>query len=224
MSYPVLDTQHAAEAKALLTDHYRNQVVIPALLQALMGPIQTLENAFWDIINKSLLVNSPTGDQLNAIGKLVGAQRFALNDTDYLAKVILQIRVNRSQGLARDVIDVATLALRGVSIPNYVEPVLTIPQSGISPTSGQPIYGPVVDQNACYIVECKNLTSPNQVAALLGKTRSLGVYGVLDYTTWAPGNDFTLASIQPGSSAGQGGWGSVYTGSVGGKLSAGAVT
>lgn len=226
MAYPTVDNNHNTEAQALFTDHYRNQVVIPALLKGYMAKVQELETVFWSIINSFLLANNPTGDQLNSIGSIVGAPRGSLNDADYLAAIRLQIRVNRSQGLANDIIAVGSLACGTTgTYHNYVE---NDPQTAtayqnplfvhIFTTYNSAIYG------ASYVVELLQLPSPLIVAGQLAQTRAVGVYGVLHYTTWAPGNDFLFISRYGGKPAGQGAWGSRYTGSVGGNLVAAAVT
>jgi len=227
MAYPTLDTNHVAEATALLTDHYRTKVVIPKLLQCYMNRLQELEGVFWDIINKMLLANSPVGDQLNKLGNIVGAVREpGMSDADYLQAVKIQIRVNRSQGLSEDVIQVATLALNGASIPLYVDVSASGPItiSWVDPASFIFVRPPkyTINQGAAFSLDCSNLQAPNNIARLLGDTRSVGTYGELHYTTWADGNDFEFGSVYS-SAAGQGTFGSVYTTSVGGLLAAGAV-
>lgn len=201
MTYPTLDTTHNAEAQALLTDHYRNKVVIPGLLASYMASIQTLENVFWDIINKFLLVNKPVGDQLNSIGSIVGANRGSLSDADYLNAVIIQIRVNRSQGLCEDIIKIATLAMSAAGSPG-------LPQYLDAPP-------------AAWILEVLNYPSPNVLAKLLSHARSVGTRGMLHYSTWTNGNNFKFTSRY--KDVHEGAWGSRYTNTVGSLLVAGAL-
>ena len=196
--YPTVDNSHAAEAQALFTDHYRNQLVIPALMKSFMVPIQELEGVFWDIINKFLLANNPVGDQLNKLGSIVGCQRLpGQSDADYLLAVRLQIRINRSMGLSEDVIQVATIA-----------------------TGEKPLY---VDLDwAGFIVQELDMTiNPNVLASELSATRSAGTYGNLIYTTWADGDDLVWGSVYS-AATGENGFGSVYDGTVGGLMAAGA--
>lgn len=200
MAYPTVDNKHTAEALALFTEHYRNKINITGIMKALTPSIQELEGVFWDIINKFQLVNNPTGDQLNALGRLVGAPRGSLNDADYLAAVRLQIRVNRSQGLSEDVIQVATLALAGNGLPQYLD---------------MPI--------AQFLVECNNLPSPNVVAKQLSQCRSLGTRGVLHYTVWPDGTGNGDLGLSSEYAAAFGGLlDSRYGGAQGGTLVASA--
>jgi hypothetical protein len=195
MAYPTVDNNHAAEAQALLTDHYRNQTVVPALLASFMPSVQALENTFWQIINSFLLANTPTGDQLNALGGIVGASRGSLDDADYFKKVLLQIRVNRSQGLSEDIIQVATIYLNGQTpLPLYLD----MP-------------------NASFLVEISNLPSPYVLQALLPAVRSVAIYGELRYSTWSEAEDQQFANDSEADGVGT--WDPYpYTGTSGGMM------
>lgn len=195
--YPTKDTTHADEALAFLTDHYKGKIVIEGLLKAFAKPIQDLEDAIWDVVESFYLTKPPVGDQLDKIGTIVGAPREGLNDADYLAKVKIQIRVNRSAGLSEDILQVVFLAL-GHKADTYLD---------------MPV--------AQFLVETWDYLMPNTLAGLLGHVRSVGTRGVLHYTTWADGSDFEWDSVLD-TSAGELGWGSVYTSTVGGLMSAGS--
>lgn len=188
MAYPTQDFVHQAEQIALLTDHYRAATNVNGILNALAPSVQAIENMFWSIINSFLLANSPTGDQLNSLGSIVGAQRGYLNDADYLAAVLLQIRVNRSQGLSEDIIDISTLS---GSTPSYLD----------YPTE------------CAFLVENLNLPSPLVTANMLTQARSVGIYGVMHYSTWPNGGNFKFVSRYGGASD-EGGWSSRYGGAT----------
>lgn len=194
--FPTHDTAHAAEGAALFTDHYRGKKVVGGLTQAYLNQIQKLEDAIWGVINGFLLATPPVGQQLDFIGELVGQPRGNLSDAAYLLAIRVRIRVNRSQGTSEDVIQVASL-FEGVSVA-YLD---------VYPAS--------------FLVEILNDANALVLADLLSETRSAGTYGVLDYTTWATGNDFMWGSVTS-ASAGQGTWGSVTSPSTGGLLAAGA--
>lgn len=120
--YPTQDTTHAAEGLALRTDHYKNAVVMGGILKSFLNRVQDLENSIWQVVNAFLLVNSPTGDQLNALGILVGQARLGLSDAQYLWAIRLRIRANRSQGRAEDLISLAVLMLAGLGVtPQYLD-------------------------------------------------------------------------------------------------------
>lgn len=109
MSIPAVDNNHLAEGLAKLTEVFKKQPVIKAVLTEYLRPFQEIETLFWSIINSRILDNNPTGDQLDQIGGLVGEERLGRTDTVYLTAIKLRIRVNRSQGRAEDIIQIANL-------------------------------------------------------------------------------------------------------------------
>lgn len=193
--YPSKNLAHETEAVEFLTDHYRNKINIPGLVKAFARQCQTLENVIWDVIEKFYLANNPVGDQLDALGSIVGVARQGANDATYLQLVKVQIRINRSQGVVEDILQV--LNLLGAT-PHYVEQFLP-------PWSGS------------FLVECWNLASPVFVARQLTRCRSGGTYGELHYSTWPDGSDFEFVSRNV-SLTGEGTWGSRYSASTGGPM------
>jgi hypothetical protein len=197
VAFPVLDTTHAQEQLSLLTDHYKGQPVVQGILNAVAPEIQAIETMFWQIINDFLLVNVPTGDQLNAIGSIVGAQRGFLNDAQYYQLILIQIAVNASQGLCNDIIKIATIAEQHYGpLPQYLD----------------------VNQRG-FIIECTNLPYPEVIWPELSAARSIATYGSFHYTTWPDGNDFVFTSSYD-AAVGEGGFGSVYSSTTGGLMSA----
>ena len=102
--------------------------------------------------------------------------------------------MNRSNGLAEDVIQVLKLAT-GIS-----QFYLDAPPAG-------------------FIVEVFNNPSPAFLASIMTQVRSAGTYGVFHYTTWSPGNDFKFVSNYGGTPEGL--WGSHYSPAIGGLFVAG---
>lgn len=199
MSFPVEDANHVAEGLKLLTDHYRNKTVIPGVLSAFLARCQEIEDMLWGVIEAGLISTPPTGDALTRLGGIVGLPRDTADDAEFLSEIILQIRVNRSQGVASDVVDVATLAAGAASM-FYTE------------------------INDSFLVEMFDIstaliTAPTSLEKFLKRTRPPGVRGVLAFTNWPTGNDFIWGSVYS-ASAGQGGWGSVYDVGLGGLFGA----
>lgn len=200
--YPSLDSSHVAEGLALFTDHYKSATVLQGIETSLLQSIQTLENTFWDIINKSLLANVPTGDQLQKLGRLVGATYTGQSDADFLAEIYIQIRVNRSAGLSEDIIQIASVSAHTGPAPDYLD---------------YPGF-------ASFLIELWNVGSPLTLVAHLTQARSVGTRGVLHYSTWVDGNDFEFASSHVSGETGagpEGGWSSRYATSIGGLMVAG---
>lgn len=198
---PVPDTRHVAEGVALLTSQYNSQPVIAGLTTALMLRLQAIENSFWDLIAAVQLSNHPHDptqqwDILDRLGSIVGAPRNGMADVDYLAYIKLQAHVNQDRGNPEDIL--ALGRLMSAIPPIYLE----------MPT-------------AAFYLGAFNITPTSwpEFTGLLKQIRPAGVYALLLYTTWAPGND-AIWSSRYTASAGQGVWGSRYGGVTGGKLAA----
>lgn len=82
-----------------------------ALFVAIAREIQELENMFWDVISKRMLDNA-TGAQLRVLGRIVGQADPGLGEDVFRMLIRVRIRINRSVGLLRDLLEV--LQLMGV--------------------------------------------------------------------------------------------------------------
>ncbi len=111
---PVVDNAHVTEGVGLLTSRYKNLPNTSGLVKALMLRMQEAEGQLWSLINGVQLSNHPMAGGpwsiLDQLGALVGAARNGMNDVDYLAAIKLEIRANRSNGLAEDIIQIMHLA------------------------------------------------------------------------------------------------------------------
>lgn len=114
---PTVDNSHVDEGQALITSHYAKLVVVPGIIKALMLRFQQIEDAYWSLLNGFQLASHPMGGGpwsiLDQIGAIVGIARNGLTDVDYLAAIRLKIRINRSRGLAEDIIQIAALVVTG---------------------------------------------------------------------------------------------------------------
>jgi hypothetical protein len=118
MAVPTQDTTHVAEAAALLIEQYKNTTVVGGFAAVFARQIQTLENAVWSVLNSLPLSAQPLGgptnwDILDKIGAIVGIPRNGLADIPYLAAIKIKIRINRSDGLAEDIIQITALLFTG---------------------------------------------------------------------------------------------------------------
>ena len=183
--FPAQDQNYVSEGLALLTDHYRSKIVIPALIAVYLRRIQELETIFYQIINGQLLANGPTGDQLTKLARLVGLQRDTGNDTQLLAEVKLTIRTLISQGGSNDVIAVAGIAAQGTGSPivYYETPVASFGVEVLNLLSGV-------------------VSAPQSLAHFIFRAKSVGTRGVLVYTTWPSGNDLEWCSSTNAASGG----------------------
>lgn len=188
---PTQDTAHVTEATALLTDHFRGKPNVQMLLAALVSPVQDLENAAWDVLQKRLLNANASGVVLDWYGDLVGQPRGTLGDADYLVAIQIRIMANRSSGRAEDIIQIATaLATMSSSLPsNYVEA-----------------------WPAGFLVEVWNLASPAAAQSVLVSARPPGVLAVMHYSTWPAANVLRWRSRYATGTNTQGVWQSRYGG------------
>ena len=206
MPVPTVDNNTVAEGAALLTSHYADPVATPVVtgvVKALMLALQESENATWSIINGMQLTNLPMGggpwnveDQLGALVDAPG--RNGMNDTDYLAVIKIQIRVNISRGLAEDINAIATLILpagfKYVEWPGSVA-AFELDLTAITPTTAAVL----------------------ALQANLGAARSAGTGGAIRYATSAT-TLITWASVHGGVTGH--GFGSHYGGAANNALAA----
>jgi hypothetical protein len=86
---------------------------ITLLLRAIVGSVQTLEDAFQQLLTERG-VDTAVGAQLDVLGRIVGQERAGMLDDDYRRLVRARISVNRSKGTIADVISVADLIVDDV--------------------------------------------------------------------------------------------------------------
>lgn len=107
---PAKVTSHPTEALALLTDKWKGKPVVEGILAALVTPFDSLESSTWDVIEKRVLSHPDcVGVWLDMFGKVVGEERLGRDDVRYKAAIAVRIRVNKSEGRAVDVIEVALM-------------------------------------------------------------------------------------------------------------------
>lgn len=164
MASATQETQHSAKALARFTEQWKNKPVVNGIVKAVCGPVQTLENAVFDVIVNRLLANA-VGVQLDSLGALVGEARENRIDADYKPAITIRIRVNRSQGKAEDILQVMTLAMQGAPFL-YHETEVDNPAAA---------FEVVISNVAASLVRA--------LVRLLGETRSAGTRGVLVSTT-----------------------------------------
>lgn len=103
MSYTLITT-HVSDAQNRLLYEYHDAININNLISAIVGPIQNLENAL-QAFDTTRSINDAQGVQLDNLGKIVGVARTpGQTDASYVLSIYGQIGVNRSTGLAEDVI------------------------------------------------------------------------------------------------------------------------
>jgi hypothetical protein len=198
MAVPTQYTNHVTDGLAHFTDGFKDPLKVP-ILQGLtsvyLRQIQYLENVVWQIVLGRMLANTPTGDMLTQLGKLVGQPRGSYNDANLLVAVELRIMANRSNGTAPDILAMA-VALSPLWAYWEVHPM-------------------------GFAVGLWNIASPDLAQDVLTEAKPGGYYGLVVYTTWSDGNDFGFTSHYD-STQGEAGFGSIYDSGVSGGLLASA--
>ena len=90
-------TDYEQEGLSRLPAQFQGKPRIEAILGAVLGEIQALEDAHWQLFVERRL-DIATGEALDQIGRLVGEPRVGLPDADYRLRIRLRIHRNVSRG------------------------------------------------------------------------------------------------------------------------------
>lgn len=164
MPVPTQDTNHVAEGQALLTSHYKNAAVVDGILKALLLRLQAKENDLYALLDDIQLSNHPLAGGpwqiLDQLGAIVGVKRLGRSDADYLAAIKVKIRINRSHGLAEDIIQITALVIAGAIYREWYPAAFEVEGDDISASVA------------------------NALITYLGEARSTGTAGYLRFSTW----------------------------------------
>jgi hypothetical protein len=184
MPVPTQDFNHVVEGQGLLTEHFKRAPVVLGILRALLLRLQDKENDLYLLLNAVQLANHPLPGGpwqiLDQLGAIVGIKRDGRNDADYLAAIKIKIRINRSHGLAEDIIDITALVVAAFTYREWYP--------------------------AAFEVEALDIAAPVALAltTYLGEAKSAGVAGFLRYSTWASPPGIIMFSSTLGGITGAG--------------------
>lgn len=105
-----LATGHVADALDRLRAQFREKPNIETLLAILVGPIQSTEDAFQQLLNERS-IDTAIGVNLDNIGLIVGQLRNGYADDDYRRLVRARIATNMSDGSIERMIKIARLVI-----------------------------------------------------------------------------------------------------------------
>lgn len=97
---------HQGEAESRLLAQFDDAPKLHALVRALVAPLQTLEQAAFEVLS-AFDVESARGAQLDVVGGLIGESRQGRSDTAYRAYVKARILANSSDGSAGTIYAIA---------------------------------------------------------------------------------------------------------------------
>lgn len=128
MAIPARVSTHTSDAISRLISQFRDpKPVLHGMIASYVDQLQELEGVLWDVINHRLLDPAPgesvgaEGVQLDVLGKIVGAPRLGLSDNAYRSAIKLKIRVNRSRGSSKDLLEILRLAMPQPKVFDYQE-------------------------------------------------------------------------------------------------------
>lgn len=188
---------NVAEDLERLTSAYKDKPVIRGLLAIALARHQALEDVAWQVLITRLFGRTPpvpvvddpgccecpvdtegaeeaevvldgANAQLDTIGKIVGEPRYGRDDAAYLVALRARILVNKSKGLAKNLVEIAARSVPAGIVPTYEE------------------FYP-----AAFQVTAINVPGFRWLGDALGDARHGGVYGVLRASSWeaaTPGN------------------------------------
>lgn len=98
---------HVGQGLGLAISQYRGRPIFAAWTASYLAQVQELEDAIYGVILRRC-VDRATGEALDFIGRLVGEERLGRTDDVYRLFVTARIRINRSHGRVRDLLEVYT--------------------------------------------------------------------------------------------------------------------
>lgn len=99
----------SVEGLSRLLEQYKGKPAFEALLKIYLDSIQEFEDAVF-AVRLSMMLDSAVGEQLDFLGAFVGETRNGKDDDVYRVWIRVRIRLNRSFGEARDIIECLRLA------------------------------------------------------------------------------------------------------------------
>lgn len=163
-------TDHVDQALARVPEQFKSNVTQPGIVAAFASQVQEIENAAFGVL-VARSIDLAQGVQLDGIGKLIGAARAGLIDSDYRLVLKATILINRRSGEIETMLQILSILVPGCT-----------PQL----TESQP-YAIVM---LAAVVACPN---PAQVRALLALAKMAGVKLIFKSSTYDAPQRFCFA-------------------------------
>jgi len=112
---------HVEDGLRLPLAQFRGLPVFEALLSSLLKQVQEIEDALWDVLVRTQLPLA-AGVQLDRLGRIVGQPRQGRGDESYRIWIAARVMVNRSSGLAEQVIAIVEKLVEGKDLELREEP------------------------------------------------------------------------------------------------------
>lgn len=196
------NTSHVEEGIDRLLEQFKDKPRILAWVTALLGQVQEIEDALYQLYWERLLDNA-VGAQLDGIGQIVVLDRQGFDDEPYRAFLRAKIRVNLSNGKTEELIYILKLILG-----DDAEPIHLVQMHPAS----QQVYLTDVQYDAYFIY-----------SKFWAKAKAAGVGSLFTYSKQARANTLLLTSSHGGvTTTTSQNPGSSYTSGIGGGMLSGS--
>ena len=182
---PVQTPDHEVVGLDDLIEQYKDKPVLEGLLRAGLRRIQNTEDAIFALLNVKK-IDSATDAALDVFGAITGTARLGRTDSEYLAAIRLEVKVNRSNGRLVDMVEIATIANRNRPA-QYTE------------------YYP-----ASFAIRVTNADSPRTIIEYLKRARPVSVPFTVSYTLMTADKYNHFASVHDPSTFDSSRWGSTH--------------
>lgn len=190
MPLPIKSNDHVLRALGRLIQQYQKPG-IEAWVSSFLVEVQEFEDALWSVLEGVYLDNAE-GVTLDMLGEIVKEERLGRGDVGYLLGIKTRIRINRSYGRARDILEVSRIMV-GPAYPaieiSDVQPAtikLSFP-SILGTLFGAELFRALVQTKAAgvrlFVFEsfgAENSFTFNDAAKTLGSSAALGFSSVND--------------------------------------------
>lgn len=105
-------TDHEARGAALLSEQFKSQPKLVALLKSWLAQVQALEDAAYQLQVQRALATA-TGKNLDVLGAIVGQSRGGRTDSQYRIWIAGRVLVNKSRGRPPQLIAIASKLCEG---------------------------------------------------------------------------------------------------------------
>lgn len=170
-------TNHVERALARLPEQHKAKPKLVALLTALAGPAQGVEDALWQLLTERF-VTTAIGDQLDTIGGIVGQPRNGMEDDEYRRFIRARISVRRSNGVTEDILRIVNLILFDEGATLVIERY---------------------PEEAAYVLRVEGIavaaSTATAAAGFMRDATSAGVRTTLEYSESAPEDTFQLGDV-----------------------------
>lgn len=158
-------TTHAADAVSRLVSQYKGSPRVAGLVDALMGEVQLLEDAIYDLDAARSLFGHPEGAQLDKLGELIGVERNGLSDATYLSVLRGAISENNSDGTSATVVRAAANLFQAQAI--FRKDVSSIgPWPGLVAEGGSAPIPYVIPEDAITVVTGEDIISDDDMSSV----------------------------------------------------------